>query len=98
MKSIREKIKWFYDQQGIEVENRYIDNVIMKDKQRVKEFMMLIREEETKIMNYIFEKPEDNTRFTEFELKTLIGVDLYNKKLVELIKKMWAKEVLGRCV
>ena len=45
MKSVREKIKWFYDQQGIEVEDRYIDNVIMKDKQRVKEFMILIKEE-----------------------------------------------------
>jgi len=89
---MKEKIKYIYTQMGIDVEENYIDK-IMEDKQRVKEFMRLYREEEIKKMNYIFNKPQDNRYFTEFELRILQGVNLQNNRLVDLIKKMWAQEM-----
>ena len=76
----------------IEVEEDYIDE-IMKDKERVNAFERLYKQEEIETMNYIIGKPYDNKVFTKFELETLNGVNLWNKKLVELIKKIWTREM-----
>ena len=46
-------------------------------------------------MNYILGKDKDNKTFTKFELEAMNKIDLFNKKVVEVRKVIWANEMLG---
>ena len=40
-------------------------------------------------MNYILGKPLENEEFTDFELKALSIIDLFDRKLVNICKITW---------
>ena len=61
----------------------------MKDKEKVKQFMRLYKEEELESMNYILGKSKDNKYFTQFELEAMSKIDLFNRKVVEICKLIW---------
>lgn len=84
----REMIKQIYQKMKIEVDKDYMDN-IMKDEKRVNAFMELYEREKIESMNYILGKPFDNTCFTEFELKAMSIINLFNRKVIELVKLIW---------
>ena len=67
----------------------------MKDKKRTKELMRLYKREEIESMNYILGKPSDNNYFTKWELKLMSNIDLFNRKVVEVCKKIWENEMIG---
>ena len=90
----REKIKRIYEKYSMEIGEKYIDE-IMEDKGKVKDFMRLYKDEEIDSMNYIFGKSYDNKYFTEFELQVASKINLFNRKVVEVCKKIWEREVLG---
>ena len=84
----REKIKKIYEKNNIKVSEDYIDNV-MKDKDRVKDFMRMYKQEEIWSMNEILGKPHDNNYFTEFELEVCSKVDLFNRNVIKWSKLIW---------
>lgn len=88
---IKEKIKKIHQKNNIIVDDDYIENA-MKDKERVKGFMRLYKEEEIENMNYIFEKDKNNKYFSEFELQLASKLNLFNRKLVEKHKKIYERE------
>lgn len=46
-------------------------------------------------MNYILGKPQSNNYFTQFELEAMSEINLLNRKVVEICKSIYAKEILG---
>lgn len=52
----------------------------------------LYKDEEIESMNYMFGKSKDNMHFTEFELELASQINLFNKKLVELCKKIYEND------
>lgn len=84
----RKMIEQIYQKNKIIVDADYIDN-IMKDESRVITFMELYEKEKIYSMNYILGKPFNNTNFTEFELESMSKIDLFNPKMVEVIKLIW---------
>ena len=64
----------------------------MKNKETVKKFMRLYKQEEVNSMNYILGKPEDNLEFTKEELELCSKIDLFNRKTVEICKSIYKKE------
>ena len=90
----REKIKSIYQKHGVNIEEDYL-YVIMRDKKRVKALMRVFKNEEIDSMNYIFGKPNNNKYFTKDELQIASKMNLFNRKLVEVYKKIWEREVLG---
>ena len=90
----REKIKQIYRKLDIRVGDDIIDSVL-NNKERYENMMKLYKREELESMNYILGKPYDNNYFTEFELKLLSTIDLFDSKLVEICKKIYAREMLG---
>ena len=88
----REKIKQIYEKFNMKIGEDYIDG-IMADKERVKDFMRLYKDEEIDSMNYIFGKPYDNRYFTEFELEAMSKINLFNRKVVEVCKKIYEREM-----
>lgn len=84
----REKIKQIYQKLDMKVGEGYIDR-IMKDKERVKDFMRLYKEEEIDSMNYILGKPANNLYFSEFELEAMSKINLFNRKVIEWCKLIW---------
>lgn len=84
----RKMIEQIYEKNKIIVDADYIDN-IMKDESRVITFMELYEKEKIYSMNYILGKPFNNTNFTEFELESMSKIDLFNPKMVEVIKLIW---------
>lgn len=84
----KEKIKQIYAKNNIEVNDEYIENA-MQDKERVKAFMRLYKQEEIDSMNYILGKPYDNKVFTKFELEAMSKIDLFNRKVINICKTIW---------
>lgn len=60
-----------------------------------KSIIRIYKPEEMKAMNYILGKDKDNKVFTKFELEALNKIDLFNIKVVEIYKVIWANEMLG---
>lgn len=89
----REKIKSIYQKHGVNIEEDYLDG-IMRDKKKVKALMRVFKNEEIDSMNYIFGKPNNNKYFTKDELQIASKMNLFNRKLVEVYKKIWEREVL----
>lgn len=87
----REKIKQIYQKLDIIVREEDIDK-IMEDKNKVKEFMRLYKQEEIESMNYIFGKDRTNEYFTEAELQAVSKINLFNRKAVEACKNIYEKE------
>lgn len=85
----REKIEKIYQKNNVKVSDKYIDNV-MKDKKRVKEFMKLYEKEKIWSMNYIIGEPLNNKSFTNFELKAMSKIDLFNNSIIEICKNIWS--------
>lgn len=85
---IKEKIRKIYQKNNVKVDDDYIENA-MKDKERVKAYMRLYEEEKLESMNYILGKDRDNKNFTEFELKALSKVNLFNRKVIKWCKLIW---------
>ena len=85
-------IKQIYKKIKMKVEEDYIVR-IMADKERVKDFMRLYENEKIDSMNYIFGKPYDNKYFTNFELEAVSKIDLFNRKVVEVCRKIYDKEI-----
>lgn len=83
---IKEKIKKIYQKNNIIVDDDYIENA-MKDKERVKGFIRLYKEEEIENMNYIFEKDKNNKYFSEFELELASKLNLFNRKVIEMCRE-----------
>lgn len=90
MKKI-EKIKKYYTEMGIKVDDTYIEGM---SKDRKKDIIRLYKQEEIKSMNYILGKPEDNLIFTKFQLQLMGTINLVNKKIVEICKVIYEKEIL----
>ncbi len=51
--------------------------------------MRLYKQEEIDSMNYIFGKPENNKKFTKFELKAISKIDLFDRKVINICKFIW---------
>lgn len=87
----KEKVRKLYQKLGTGISEEALE-VIMKDKERLKGLMKLYKQEKEESMNYIFGKPESNKYFTEFELKVSRKIDLFNRKVVEICKRIYEKE------
>ena len=88
---IKEKIKKVYQKNGTEVDDEYIEYK-MKDKEKVKQFMRIYKQEEVNSMNYILGKPKDNQIFTKDELELMSKVNLFDRKVVEVCKHIYENE------
>ena len=88
---IKEKIRKVYQKNGIEVDDEYIEYK-MKDKEKVKQFMRIYKQEEVNSMNYILGKPKDNQIFTKDELELMSKVNLFDRKVVEVCKHIYENE------
>ena len=53
------------------------------------EIIRIYKPEELKIMNYIFDKKENNKYFTKLELQCASQIDLFNEKVVNICKIIW---------
>lgn len=91
---IREKIKKYYAKMGIKVDDKTL-NMILENKERAEDIIRLYKQEEIETMNYILGKDKDNKVFTKFELEAVNKIDLFNRKVVEVCKVIWANEMLG---
>lgn len=90
---IKEKIRKIYQKNNIIVNDETVE-AIMQDKERTKGLMKLYKDEEIESMNYIFGKSKDNKYFSEFELELASQINLFNKKVVELYKKIYKNECM----
>lgn len=88
---IKEKIKKVYQKNGIEADDEYIEYK-MKDKEKVKQFMRIYKQEEVNSMNYILGKSKDNQIFTKDELELMSKVNLFDRKVVEVCKNIYENE------
>lgn len=61
----------------------------MTDEERTKGLIKLYEQEEINSMNYILGKPEDNKRFTMFEIEAMSKINLFNRKVVNICKLIW---------
>lgn len=60
-----------------------------------KSIIRIYKPEEMEAMNYILGKDKGNKTFTKFELEAMNKINLFNKKVVEVCKVIWANEMLG---
>lgn len=88
---IKEMIRKVYQKNGVQVDDDYIEYK-MKDKQTVKDFIRLYKQEEMDSMNYILGKDKDNKVFTKDELELMNTINLFNRKVVEAGKIIYEKE------
>ena len=51
--------------------------------------MELYEREKIESMNYILGKPENNNKFTKFELRAISKIDLFDRKVVNICKFLW---------
>lgn len=84
-------IRKVYQKNGVQVDDDYIEYK-MKDKQTVKDFIRLYKQEEMDSMNYILGKDKDNKVFTKDELELMNTINLFNRKVVEAGKIIYEKE------
>lgn len=94
---IKEKVKNYYAGMGVKVDNDYIES-ILKDSKRTNEIIRLYKKEEVNAMNYILGKPQNNNYFTQFELEAMSKINLFNRKVVEICKSIYAKEISGGAI
>lgn len=87
----KEKVRKIYQKLGTGISKEALET-IMQDKNRVDELMKLYKEEKIESMNYIFGKDSNNKYFTEFELKTSSKINLFDRKTVEICKRIYEKE------
>lgn len=87
----KEKIRKIYQKLGVQINKENIDK-ILENEEKTKQFMRLYKQEEIESMNYILGKPDNNNYFTEFELRLMSGINLFNRKTVEFCKKIYEKE------
>ena len=97
MSNIKEMIRKVYQKNGIEVDEDYIEYK-MEDKRKIERFKELYRQEEMESMNYILGKPKNNNIFTKFELEACSKIDLFDRKTVEICKKIYEKEGALECI
>ena len=88
---IKKKIRKVYQKSGAQVDDDYIEYK-MQDKEKVKQFMKIYKEEEINSMNYILGKPEDNQIKKKKELELCSKIDLFNRKTVEICKNIYERE------
>ena len=67
----------------------------MKDKEKVKQFMRIYKQEEINSMNYILGKTEDNLYFTEEEIELCSKIDLFDRETIKICKHIYEKEVMN---
>ena len=84
----KEKIKQIYQKLEVGIREEDID-LILKDKEKTKQFMKLYKQEELDSMNYIFFYPDNNKVFTQFELEAVSKIDLFDRTQVEASKNIW---------
>ena len=84
----KEKIKQIYQKLEVGIREEDID-LILKDKEKTKQFMKSYKQEELDSMNYIFGKPDNNKVFTQFELEAVSKIDLFDRTQVEASKNIW---------
>lgn len=85
---IKEKIKKIYQKYDVNINEDYMQG-IMDNPQRVDSLIRMYKEEEINSMNEIFDKPYDNKYFTEFELKAVQNIDLFDRKVIGICKIIW---------
>ena len=86
-------IKKIYQKNGIKIDDDFIEYK-MQNKKTVEQFKLLYEQEEMESMNYILGKPLDNTIFTKNEIKLCSKIDLFDRKTVEICKKIYEKEAI----
>ena len=84
----KEKIKQIYQKLEVGIREEDID-LILKDKEKTKQFMKLYKQEELDSMNYIFFYLYNNKVFTQFELEAVSKIDLFDRTQVEASKNIW---------
>ena len=94
---MKEKIKKIYQKNGIKIDDDFIEYK-MQNKKTVEQFKLLYEQEEMESMNYILGKPLDNTIFTKNEIKLCSKIDLFDRKTVEICKKIYEKEGALECI
>ncbi len=87
----KEKVRKLYQKLETGISEETL-KTIMKDKERVKGLMKLYKQEKVDSMNYIFGKNGNNKYFTEFELKATSKINLFDRKTVEICKRIYEKE------
>lgn len=88
---IKEKIKKIYQKNKVSVDDDYIE-CKMKDKEKVKQFTRLYKNEEIDSMNTIFEKDYTNKYFTQEELEFASKMDLFDPYMIKVAKMIWKQK------
>ena len=78
---IKEMIRKVYQKSGVQVDDNYIEHK-MQDKEKVKQFVRIYKEEEINSMNYILGKPEKNQIFTKEEVVLFSKIDLFDRTTI----------------
>lgn len=94
---MKEKIKKIYQKNGIKIDDDFIEYK-MQNKKTVEQFKLLYEQEKMESMNYILGKPLNNTIFTKNEIKLCSKIDLFDRKTVEICKKIYEKEGTLECI
>ena len=89
---IKEMIRKVYQKSGVQVDDNYIEHK-MQDKEKVKQFVRIYKEEEINSMNYISGKPEKNQIFTKEEVVLFSKIDLFDRTTIEACRNIYKKEV-----
>lgn len=89
---IKEMIRKVYQKSGVQVDDNYIEHK-MQDKEKVKQFVRIYKEEEINSMNYILGKPEKNQIFTKEEVVLFSKIDLFDRTTIEACRNIYKKEV-----
>ena len=89
---IKEKIRKVYQKNGVQVKDDYIEHK-MQDKEKVKQFMRIYKEEEINSMNYILGKPEDNQVFTKEELIEMNKIDLFDRTVIKACRNIYKNKL-----
>lgn len=88
---IKEMIRKVYQKSGVEVDDEYIEYK-MQDKEKVKQFMRIYKEEEINSMNYVLGKTKSNLVFTKEELELCSKINLFNRKVIKACKDIYENE------
>lgn len=88
---IKEMIRKVYQKLGVEVDDEYIEYK-MQDKEKVKQFMRIYKEEEINSMNYVLGKTKSNLVFTKEELELCSKINLFNRKVIKACKDIYENE------
>ena len=89
---IKEMIRKVYQKSGVQVDDDYIEYK-MQDKEKVRQFMRIYKQEEIESMNYILGKSKNNQIFTKKELVLFSKIDLFDKTTVEACRNIYKKKM-----